>query len=680
MTSTKWIAVTALSALLCACGGGGSSGGTSGGTSSGTGSTTQPQPAAHSVGGSVAGLAAGTHLVLLYNGAQPMSISGNGTFAFPSGATGAYTITVGTQPTAETCSVTGGTGTMGSANNATIVVTCATESYTVGGSISGLSTGGLVLANSTDTLSVPAGAQTFAMPTPVLYGSNYAITVQTQPASLTCTVVNGSGPMGAGAVTSVAITCAASTHTVGGTISGLGSGTGLVLANGNDVLDVPAGSTTFTMHDAVANNASYDITVQAAPVLTSCSVANGSGPVSGADVSNVDVSCAASNAESVLYTFQAAPDGNGPQFGNLVQDSQGNLYGATGSGGAYSRGTVYQLSPSGSGWTESILWSFGATSADAAYPEGGLLLGADGNLYGAGNAGGANGSGAVFKLARSGSGWAETVVWSLGGAGDGTYPYSSLIQDGQGNLYGTTISGGTIGTYGANGTVYELSPSTTAPSGWTESVLWTFRTADLYDGSEPYGNLLLGSDGQLYGTTLSGGAGNRGTVFELAPPATVGGAWTETILVSFSNTGTGPMEPFGGLIQDAVGNLYGTTEAGGVNGAGTVFELVPSGSSWNQLVLWSFGGAGDGGNPWGNLLLANDGNLYGTTDRGGMNNLGTVFQLTPSGTETVVWSFGGTADVKYATCTLIQGRDGGLYGFAEGSVASGTYGGVFVIR
>jgi len=672
MTRTKWIAATALSALLCACGSGGSGGGTS--------ATNQQQSAAHSVGGTVAGLATGTHLVLLYNGAQPISITGNGTFAFPSGATGAYTITVGTQPTAGTCSVTGGAGTVGAANNATIVVTCAGPSYAVGGSISGLSTGGLVLANSTDTLSVPAGAQSFAMPTPVLSGSNYAITVQTQPANLTCTVAHGSGPMGAGAVTSVAITCAVATYTVGGTISGLGNKSGLVLENGNDVLDVPAGGTTFTMHNAVANSASYDITVQTTPALTSCSVTHGSGPVSGANISNVDVSCSASIVESVLYTFQAAPDGTTPYYGSPVQDSQGNLYGVTLSGGAYGGGTVYQLSPSGSGWTETILWSFGATG-DAEYPVGGLILAADGSLYGTGYEGGANGSGAVFKLARSGSGWAETVVWSFGGTGDGTSPYSSLIQDSQGNLYGTTYANGTNGVNTAQGTVYELSPSTTAPSGWTESVLWSFQSASTSDGSNPVGNVLLGSNGQLYGTTAGGGAsGNGGTVFELTPPATVGGAWTETILASFSNTGAGPSQPDDGLIQDAAGNLYGTSESGGANALGTVFKLVPSGSSWNLVVLWSFGGAGDGTNPEGNLLLANDGNLYGTTYEGGANGAGTVFQLTTSGTETVVWSFGGAADVDYPYSSLIQGHDGSLYGYSGYSVASGTYGGVFVIH
>jgi len=227
----------------------------------------------------------------------------------------------------------------------------------------------------------------------------------------------------------------------------------------------------------------------------------------------------------------------------------------------------------------------------------------DGNLYGTTTKGGANSNaGTVYKITTAG---AETVMWSFGGSGDGVNPYASPIQASDGNLYGTTYGGGANGA----GTVFKI---TTAGA---ETVLWSFGGSG--DGALPDSGLMQASDGNLYGTTTSGGTNGAGTVFKI----TTAGA--ETVLWSFGGSGDGA-KPYGGLIQASDGNLYGTTYGGGANGAGTVFKITTTGA---ETVLWSFGGSGDGVNLDGALMQASDGNLYGTTYGGGANGAGTVFNI-----------------------------------------------------
>jgi len=275
-------------ALLAGCGGGGT-----------TSLNNPAAPSSFAISGAVSGLPTGASVVLDAMG-QSITISSNGAFSFPTSlASGSpYTVTIGTQPAGQNCTLTGGSGTVGSANNPSIGITCAAQSFTAGGTIAGLTVSGLVLVNGSDTLSVPANSTSFTMPTSIAFGSAYAVTVQTQPANFTCTVSNGSGTMGAGPVTTVAVMCTQSAFTVGGPISGLTVG-GLVLANGTDTLSVLANATTFTMPTRVANGATYNVTVQANPVAVACLVTNGTGTVAGANVTNITIACAPS---SVSFT------------------------------------------------------------------------------------------------------------------------------------------------------------------------------------------------------------------------------------------------------------------------------------------------------------------------------------------------------------------------------------------
>ena len=290
------------------------------------------------------------------------------------------------------------------------------------------------------------------------------------------------------------------------------------------------------------------------------------------------------------------------------------------------------------GASESILESF----ANPSIPFGGVIMDKGGNLYGTTALGGAYGSqggdGTVFKLTpptKSRGKWTESILWSLGNGTDGNDPEAGLIMDARGNLYGTTDGGGAYGSPGsAAGTVFELMPPSTRGGRWTESVLWSFGNGT--DGLGPAAGLIMDASGNLYGTTRLGGASGGGTVFELTPPSTVGEAWTESILWDFGN-GTDGKQPYAGLIMDKSGNLYGTTRNGGASGGGTVFELTPPstvGEAWTESILWDFGNGTDGMQPYAGLIMDKSGNLYGATEDGGTYANpseigGTVFELKP---------------------------------------------------
>jgi uncharacterized repeat protein (TIGR03803 family) len=322
----------------------------------------------------------------------------------------------------------------------------------------------------------------------------------------------------------------------------------------------------------------------------------------------------------VLYSF-GGKHGNEPN-GGLVFDGAGNLYGTTIEGGTYSDGTVFELTPQASGgWTEKVLHSFG-NGTDGIGPRGSLVFDGAGNLYGTTYDGGKYYlyGGTVFKLTPKVDGsWKEKVLHSFGNGADGDQPYANLIFDAAGNLYGTTFVGGTYN----GGTVFELTPQ--AGGGWTESLSYSFGGGT--DAAMPYAGLIFDAAGNLYGTTVEGGAYSGGTAFELKPQA--GGGWTENLLYSFGK-GKDAAAPSAGLIFDASGNIYGTTSEGGTYGGGTVFELTPqAGGGWKEKVLHSFGNGTDGDRPNANLIFDAAGNLYGATSEGGTNNDGTVFELTP---------------------------------------------------
>jgi uncharacterized repeat protein (TIGR03803 family) len=333
---------------------------------------------------------------------------------------------------------------------------------------------------------------------------------------------------------------------------------------------------------------------------------SGGGPIGVGTVFKLD----ATGTETVLFNFTAGADGSKP-FGTLVRDAAGNLYGTTYEGGgtgcaSFGCGTVFKLDPSGH---ETLLYRF-TGGADGRNPYAGLVRDPAGNLYGTTYYGGSSnncsqGCGTVFKLDTTG---AETVLHSFTGAPDGNWPLARLIRDAAGNLYGTTHQGGASEW----GTVFKLDAT------GAETVLYSFTGGA--DGGEPDAELILDAAGNLYGTTRYGGGGGCpagcGTVFKLD---TTG---TETVLHSFQGNPEGG-SPVAGLIRDAAGNLYGTTLYGGAVGKGTVFKLDPTGK---ETVLHTFTGAA-GEWPTAGLIRDTAGNIYGTTPYGGRGFAGEVFKL-----------------------------------------------------
>jgi uncharacterized repeat protein (TIGR03803 family) len=332
--------------------------------------------------------------------------------------------------------------------------------------------------------------------------------------------------------------------------------------------------------------------------------------------------------ETVLYSFTGAADGGDP-YGGVLRDHLGNLYGTTEFGGSagFGAGTVFKLEPGGK---ESVLWNFSG-GTDGGAPYAGLVRDEEGNLYGTTAGGGTMGEGVVFKVDPAGN---ETVLHSFGGPNDGVDPQSTLLRDRVGNLYGAT-TGGRSGP----GVVFRLEPN------GKETILYNFTGGS--DGGQPYSWLIADEEGNLYGTTVSGGdlssssvacfyGPGCGVVFKLDPRG------KETVLYAFTGGADGAV-PYGGLVRDAAGNLYGTANGGGdltgpqgIYGEGVVFRVDPSG---NETVLYAFTGLADGGNPE-TGLVSNAAipdciryELYGTTSQGGGGvcfgfGCGAVFKLT----------------------------------------------------
>jgi uncharacterized repeat protein (TIGR03803 family) len=315
----------------------------------------------------------------------------------------------------------------------------------------------------------------------------------------------------------------------------------------------------------------------------------------------------------VIYSFPGT-DGIYPS-GGVVFDAAGNLYGVTsGTDNSGGCGTVYELSPTASGWAETTLYEFGRNPHDACGPTWGVTIDKSGRLYGAAG-GGAESEGAVFQLARTQDGtWIENVIHSFSGI-DGYIPSSGLIVDSSGNLYGTTSSGGDY----SQGNVFKLSRS---GSEWVLTTLFYFPGSE--EGSYPVGAITFDTAGNLYGTTLYGGVDNVGIAYELAP---ADGLWQFSILHSFTGVYDGGY-PDAGMVFDNSGNLYGTTSRGGSLEYGTIFELSPSGGgTWTENVLYNFTNGIDGADPQTPLTFRPSGELYGT-DEGGTAKIGLVYRLT----------------------------------------------------
>jgi uncharacterized repeat protein (TIGR03803 family) len=353
------------------------------------------------------------------------------------------------------------------------------------------------------------------------------------------------------------------------------------------------------------------------------------------------------------------PQADGRAPSSLIQASDGNFYGTTAGGGLFGLGTVFRLTPTGE---ETVLYSFAGGTTDGANPQG-LMQGHDGNLYGVTTSGGINacqlvetgsntggftGCGVIYSVTLSGE---ETVIYSF----QGVVPNTGLAQGQDGTLYGTTPSGGAAcGDIGC-GTVFQITAA------GKQSILYSF-TDQNGDGSQPT-SVIVGADGNLYGTTGIGGQNDWGTIFRIS----AGGE--DTVLYSFLGGSDGEL-PNGPLTQGSDGNFYGTEQFGGSR-HGTIFQITPAGV---KTILYAFnGGATDGSYP-GPLTLGSDGNFYGTTESGGgtgcAGGCGTVFKFALPGNETPIYLApeidDGNSVMSPNLGNIIQGNDGYLYGTTDG--------------
>jgi len=313
-----------------------------------------------------------------------------------------------------------------------------------------------------------------------------------------------------------------------------------------------------------------------------------------------------------LYVFKGHADGGGVM--SRVALGPGGLYGTTPAGGPGGQGMVFVLKPPLSickavvcYWTKTVLYNFSGDS-DGRQPSGDLLIDDAGNIYGTASGGGAFGRGVVYKLTRTGNSWTQTVLWSFTGGADGLGPFSGVVRDSSGNLFGTAAYGGT-----GEGVVFELSPS---DSGWTQKTLYAFG---YHDGGNPFAGVAIDAAGNLFG--LTGAGTGAGIAYELSPSPN---GWVFTLLHTFDPAYEGP---WSSPTLDAQGNVYGTSSFGGGNGE--VFKLTPTGNGWSFAPLYDFAGGNDGLFIVGGAVVDRNGNVYGGAAAGGRGFFGTLWQITP---------------------------------------------------
>jgi len=676
------------SVVLVACGGGGGSSpagsGTSGGGSSGGGSSS-----GFTIGGSISGLASGTSVVLNNSGGDSLTITANGIFTFstPVAANGSYVITVATQPTGEICTASNGTGSGVVANVSNISVICSATSFTVSGTVSGLTGSEQVtlLANGGNPVTVTKNGA-FNFSTPIAENASFSVTVGTQPVGEVCSVTNGFGAGTVANYSKVNVACSASTFTIGGNVAGLAAGEQVTLFNNGANPVAVTSNSGFTFSTPVALGGSYNVTVGTLPVGQVCSVSNGTGSNVSANVVGVGVICSGTatsyyvsgNVSGLTGSQQVTLLDNGTDpttiasngsftFAAPIADSAGydvsvltepilttcNVTNGSGSGNTTNIiGVNISCLPS----TGSVLSTF-LGSPGPGVPSGNIIEGIDGNFYGVTDSGGIDASaggeydeGALYRITSAG---VTTVLHSFGNGSDGAFPEGNLIQY-MGNFYGVTYSGGSYGF----GTIYKITPS------GNETVVYNFPGGAA--GSAPTSGLTVGNDGNLYGVTTQGGTNSVGVFYQLTA------AEVFTPLYSFGTNANDAINPAHGLILGEDGNFYGISYSGGSSNLGALYQITPSGT---ESVWWSFkGGGSDGANPGSPLIKGLDGYIYGTTNSGGSNNNGTFFRITASGTESVLYNFGVTSNDGKVPAFLVIGSDGNFYGVTElgGAVASGT--------
>ena len=357
---------------------------------------------------------------------------------------------------------------------------------------------------------------------------------------------------------------------------------------------------------------------------------------------------------TTLHSFSGT-DGN-KSFAALVQGKNGNLYGTTYYGGAKNGGEVFQITAAGKLTT---LHSFCSTSgcADGEYSYAVPVQGADGNFYGTTYLGGSKDDGTIFKMSPSG---ALTTLHSFAGT-DGSQPLAGLAAGSDGNFYGTTNLGGSHNS----GSIFKITPT----GQFTTLHNFCSKTA-CADGQNSYAGLIQANDGNLYGTTLSGGAHGHGTVFKIS----LSGAFRTLYNFCSSSGCTDGEFPQTGLVQASNGNLYGTTILGGAYGSGTIFELTLSGTLTTLYNVCPNSGCPDGNYLYATLIQAKDGNLYGIMQVGGAHGSGTIFKITLTGTLSTLYSFcsqPACADGQYPAAALVQDTNGNLYGTTADGGAHG---------
>ena len=365
--------------------------------------------------------------------------------------------------------------------------------------------------------------------------------------------------------------------------------------------------------------------------------------------------------------------GTAPLAG-LFKAADGNFYGTLSTGGTFgTAGTVYRMSQGGTLTTLANFYNNTNATLSGNNPQSSLVQGADGNFYGTTNTGGLYGNGTVFKMTPAGQ---VTILVSFNSTSvpRGSNPVSGLTVGTDGNFYGVTQNGGTSSL----GTIFQVTPA-----GVLTTLVNFTGTTGSFLGSSPRSALTLAADGSFYGTTATGGAGGFGTIFKVTPAGVL------TTLVQFTGTtGAYPgSTPIGALVQGTDGSLYGSTSLGGVNNLGTAFKVTTTATFTSLTSFTGASGSVLGTNPKGALVQMPDGNFYGTTQSGGVNNLGTVFSITPAGALTTLVNFTGSTGAALGTTpqgALVVGTDGAMYGTTNsgglnnvGSIFKVTTGGLF---
>ncbi len=380
-----------------------------------------------------------------------------------------------------------------------------------------------------------------------------------------------------------------------------------------------------------------------------------SGVVAATAIFVLSVAAATATTTNVIFSF-AEDDGEYADT-DLETDSAGNIYGTTVLGGDFGSGTVFELSLTPTGWVHTVLYSF-TGGADGGEPYKGVTIDGTGNLYGTAVTGGSGscegGCGVVYKLTNSGGIWTQRVIHAFTGGYDGSGPGARVTLDPSGNVYGMTPTGGAYGL----GTIYKLRQDNGASD---LKVIHAFTGGA--DGATGSAGRMIFRHGRLYGAATTGGTYGSGVVFELKPRGR--GEWDFRTIYSFRGQPDGVF-PYGALLFDRLDNIYGTTYYGGANGIGAVYQLSPQAiGEWNESVLYSFQEGSDGNSPISNLVADTVGNLYGTTSEGGLGR-GTIFKLSPTGKtqwiETVVHSFQGPPDGAFAYNGMVMDLFGNFYG------------------